>query len=145
MINTYACNIPISISKMFIKPTISNGTINKLDWDIKINQIKLVSIFKSVWPDIIFANKRIAKLNNLAVNEIISIKIKKGLNKNGAPLGKKSEKNCNPCVLKPKKQLLKKVKKDKKNVTVKWLVIAKENGIIPIILKSKINKNNVKM
>lgn len=59
-------------------------------------------ICNKVWPDIIFANNLIAKLNNRAKYEIISIIIKNGTITIGVFAGKNKEKNSTPCLFKLK-------------------------------------------
>lgn len=67
----------------------------------KIPQTKAAKILSSPWPDIILANKRIAKLKTLAIYEINSITTKKSEIKNGTPLGKKIEKSVQRCTTAP--------------------------------------------
>jgi hypothetical protein len=48
-----------------------------------------IKIFKSICPESILANNRIAKLKILEIYEIYSIRISKGIIKIGTPEGKK--------------------------------------------------------
>jgi hypothetical protein len=57
-------------------------------------QTKEIRIFKSMWPDSILANRRIAKLNILEKYEIYSINMRKGTIGNGTPSGKNSTKKA---------------------------------------------------
>lgn len=66
---------------------------NKLPVDVKIIKLKLPKIFNNAWPDIIFANKRIARLSKRAKYETISIIISNGAMASGDPTGLKIPKN----------------------------------------------------
>ena len=62
---TYACKKVIVNSRPITRNTIPKGKANQNTWTafkLKIAQIKLIKIFNKIWPDIIFANNRIAKL-----------------------------------------------------------------------------------
>ena len=57
-----------------------------------IAQIKLIKIFNRICPDIILANKRIAKLKIRDKYETYSIKIRKGIIGTGTPSGRNNTK-----------------------------------------------------
>ena len=54
--------------------------------------MKLIKIFNRICPDIIFANKRNAKLKMREIYEIYSIKIRPGIITVGIPSGKNKTK-----------------------------------------------------
>jgi hypothetical protein len=82
-----------------------------------------------------------AKLKILALKDINSIIINKGVMAKGAPEGKNKPKNLNPCKLSPVKIIIIKHPKDKENVTIIELVEVKQKGINPNVFDSKITKN----
>jgi len=106
-----------------------------------INHKNPINIFKSVWPDIIFANNLTDKLITLEKYEIISIITKAGIIIIGTPLGKN---NLNifhlfmnmPIIFAPPKNIIAIY-----NVIIKELVIVKVYGTIPIIFEQKKKKN----
>ena len=94
-IKTYAWRKEIINSKPITKNTIDIGNTNQNQWiilELAIAQIKLISIFNKICPDIIFANKRIAKLKIREMYETYSIKIRNGIIKIGTPSGKNKTK-----------------------------------------------------
>lgn len=92
IVNTYAWRKPIAHSKQVTSNTISQGKIHNpcilvvFHVGIKANK-NPNNIFKSVCPDIKFANSLIAKLKTLEKYEINSIIIKNGNIFIGTPLG----------------------------------------------------------
>jgi hypothetical protein len=97
---TYACSRAIQSSrKVIINNIIIGITAGKIaigKYMYIKDQIADVKIFNKMCPDIIFANKRIAKLKIRALYEINSIITKNGTIGKGAPLGKKILKNFKP-------------------------------------------------
>jgi len=87
------------------------------------DQVAVAKIFNKIWPDIMFAKRRIARLKTLALYEINSIITKNGAIATGAPLGKNKLKNFKPCKRNPVKIIFTKDVIDKKNVKIIELVI----------------------
>jgi hypothetical protein len=81
-----------------------------------IRNTKDAIIFNKLWPAIIFANNRTAKLKARAKYDITSITIKKGNKAGGTPVGTKSKKNFVPCKSNPVEIKNTKIEKEKKNV-----------------------------
>jgi len=82
-------------SKPITEKTIDIGKIFQNQWTIvdeTIAHTKEIKIFNKMWPDNIFANSLIAKLNILEIYETYSIKIKNGIIIRGTPSGKNNEK-----------------------------------------------------
>jgi hypothetical protein len=82
-------------SNPITKKTIPRGNPTQIQWiklELAIAQIKLIKIFNKMWPDIIFANNRIAKLKIREIYDTYSIKIKKGIIETGTPSGKNKTK-----------------------------------------------------
>ena len=74
---------------------INNGKPTQTQWirlEPAIAHIKLIKIFNKICPDIIFANKRNAKLKILEIYEIYSIIIRPGTIIVGIPSGKNKTK-----------------------------------------------------
>jgi len=80
-------------------------------------------IFNNICPDIILANRRIAKLKALALKEINSMIIKNGKIGIGEPGGKKEIKKRARCNSIPHNTIITKEENDKKKVTIIELVI----------------------
>lgn len=108
---------------------------------------KPIKIFNKIWPLIILANNRIAKLNIFEMYEMYSNIIKAGIIATGIPSGKNNSKYfslwCNTLIIfVPIKKLNEKYK-----VTIKWLVTVILYGIKPnkleMKIKQKVKKNNV--
>jgi hypothetical protein len=111
---------------------------------INITKANVPKIFNKVWPDIILANNRIAKLKTRVMYEIISIKIMNGIIRKGVPDGRNKKTNLSlykqtAIILKAMKKINAKVK-----VTLKWLITLKLYGNIPLILLINKNKNDKK-
>ena len=64
--------------------------------DNNIVQAKPAIIFSRVWPEVILANSRIAKVNTFTIYERNSIVIRSGTIINGTLRGKKREKKFIP-------------------------------------------------
>jgi len=79
-------------------------------------------IFKRVWPAVILANNRIAKLSTRDPYEIISIKVKNGAITNGVPLGKNKFTILVFCCITPNKLIVINVVDEKIKVNNIWLV-----------------------
>lgn len=88
-----------------------------------ITQTKPIKIFNKICPDIIFANKRIAKLKILEKYETYSIIIISGIKGVGTPSGKNKIKYFSLWKEKAIKLLPRKKESEKKTVKIKWLVI----------------------
>ena len=91
MIYTYACKNAIHTSKQVINKIKNNGNQKVPDKKTQVPIIphkKEIKIFNNVCPDIIFANRRIDKLNTLAIYDTISINIKIKEILFGIPAGK---------------------------------------------------------
>jgi hypothetical protein len=106
IVNTYACKKPIANSKTVTRAIINQGKNQKtwlfVEFHVGINANKNPNkIFSNVWPDIRFANNRIAKLNTLEKNEINSIIIKNGRICIGTPLGTNKLKKLYFCIFIP--------------------------------------------
>lgn len=113
-------------SKPITVKTIAKGKTIQNQWttfEITTDQMKVIKIFNKMWPESIFAKRRIAKLNILEIYETYSIKIKNGIIITGTPSGKNKEKKCSLWKQIPIKLLPKKKAKEKKIVRIKWLVI----------------------
>lgn len=102
---------------------------------------KLIKIFNSMCPDIILANRRIARLNILEKYDTHSIKTKTGIIMTGTPSGRNKAKYFSLCKQIPTKLVPIKNAKEKYSVKIRWLVIVILYGTIPKILLKKINKN----
>jgi hypothetical protein len=109
-----------------------------------ICQANPASIFKRVWPAIIFANNRIDKLRTRAAYETVSIRIIKGAINTGHPGGKKIPKNPNLCILAPTIFTPIKLAAAMARVTARELVTVKLYGTIPTKLDTNIKENTVK-
>ena len=86
---------------------------------------KPLNMFKSMWPDKIFAPNLKPSDTFLAKYEINSIITKRGNSPNGQPAGTNKEKNSKPCLFKPNIVAPKTSVKLSENVSAKWLVEAK--------------------
>ena len=67
-VKTYACRNAILISKQITIKTILKGIISQNQWKTLLvakDQIKTIKIFKSMCPESMLANNRIAKLKIL--------------------------------------------------------------------------------
>lgn len=91
--------------------------------ELNIAQIKLIKIFNKIWPDIIFANNRIAKLKIREIYDTYSIKIRKGIMGIGTPSGKNNTKYFSRW----------------KQIPIKLLPIKKANEKYKVRIKYKIN------
>jgi hypothetical protein len=150
IVNTYACKKPIANSKQVTRATISHGKNQKrwllVAFHVGINANKNPNnIFSNVWPDIRFANNRIAKLNTLEKKEINSMITKKGSICEGTPLGTNKLKKLYFCILMPIRFIPIKEVNDKKKVTISELVIVYVYGIIPTRLQDKIKKKRLQI
>lgn len=103
--------------------------------------VKPLRMFKSMCPDNTFAASLRPNDTFLAKYDINSIKTSKGNKPSGQPLGTKSEKNFNPCLLKPSIVAPRTTVKLNEKVSMKWLVLAKLYGTIPTRLFTNINRN----
>lgn len=108
---------------------------------------KPINIFNRIWPLIILANNRIAKLNIFEMYEIYSNIIKAGIMATGIPSGKNNSKYFSLwynilIIFVPIKKLNEKYK-----VIIKWLVTVMLYGINPnkleMNIKQNVKKNNV--
>ena len=129
MTNTYACKKAIKISKHIIIVTRIQGktaNIIKSIFDVNNPHENPIKIFNKACPDIIFANKRILKLNTRAIYETISIRIKNGAIGKGDPLGKNKSVKDHLIKTTPIKLIPIKCIAAKKKVTTNELVIVNE-------------------
>lgn len=102
-------------------------------------------IFNKVWPDIILANNRIAKLKTRAIYESNSIGTRRGANIKCTPLGKKKPNTWTLCFLTAIIFIpINKVSAKLKVIKI-WLVTVKLYGIKPIKLVIIRNKNKKKI
>ena len=65
IVNTYACNPAIIASKPIIATINTKGINAIIIFFFDITKVKLANIANKVWPDIMLANSRIAKLKGL--------------------------------------------------------------------------------
>lgn len=100
------------------------NTVNIEQNEINVQQ-KEDNIFINAWPAVILANNLIAKLKTLTEYDINSNTNNNGDNNKGVLCGKNKFINFTPLYKTP--IIFKPIKndKDKKNVTVKWLVTVK--------------------
>lgn len=125
MVKTYACKKATKNSRVVIAVTVNQGITAKILMGFAVfknDQLKLAKIFSKAWPDIIFANKRVLKLNTRAMYEMNSIKTKNGAPIVGIPDGRKkltvSQRVCVTAI----KLIPIKWPKAKKNVIINELV-----------------------
>lgn len=144
IVKTYACKKAISSSRKKTAVTIDHGrtaisTIKEPD-ERSVHE-KLIKIFKRACPDIIFANRRMAKLKTREKYETASIKVRNGAIASGTPPGIKRLPNSHSCLLHPMKLIPIKKLKEKKKVRTKELVMVKEYGSRPARFANNIVKN----
>jgi len=120
----------------------NNPSIKKMNPELIILYVNPLKIFKSIWPDNIFAANLRPSDTFLAKYEMNSINTKRGNNPKGHPAGTNKEKNFNPCSLNPNTVAPNTTVKLSENVKIKWDVDAKLYGTIPIRLLIKIKINN---
>ena len=120
----------------------SNPSSKKMNPELIILYVNPLKIFKSIWPDSMFAANLRPNDTFLAKYEMNSINTKRGNNPKGHPAGTNKEKNFNPCSLNPNTVAHNTTVKLSENVKIKWDVDAKLYGIITIRLLIKIKINN---
>lgn len=103
----------------------NNPSIKKMNPELIILYVNPLKIFKSIWPDNIFAANLRPSDTFLAKYEMNSINTKRGNNPKGHPAGTNKEKNFNPCSLNPNTVAPNTTVKLSENVKIKWDVDAK--------------------
>ncbi len=99
--------------------------VHKVVWEHKANFVKPVIIFKRACPDIMLANKRIAKLKILDIYEINSMIMRNRPMASGVPLGRNMLKKLLPVFWNPMKFILMKIPKVSVKIKIKELVTVK--------------------
>ena len=99
----------------------------------------------SMWPTIMLAAKRTDRLTGLVRYVNSSITIIKGARKIGVPLGKKKEKNFQPCLMKAIIVTEIKTMIAIANVIEIWLVTVNPYGITPNKLRVSMNMKILKI
>ena len=102
-------------------------------------------MFKSIWPDMVFAANLKPSETFLAKYEINSINTNKGNKPKGQPDGTNKEKNFKSCIKNPNKVAPITTVKLIENVKIKWELGAKLYGIIPtkLFINMYINIENI--
>ena len=128
MIKTWAWINAIPNSKpenAIIKAKGNNPKKKNIYPEFIILYVNPLKMFKSMWPDNMFAANLKPNDTFLAKYEINSIKTNKGSKPNGHPEGTNKEKNLSPCLLNPKIVAPSTIVKLSEKVNTKWLVGAK--------------------